>query len=420
MAKGRPPTLRARVRHAIGLIVVVALLLFGVPLAVGVDRLIGSTALAGLQRDATRAVAKVPDNVIETGTGLVAPEGTGSTRIGVYDKSGTLVAGIGPRHSALAAQVADGREHDGREAGALSVVVPVQSDTAVAGSVRAALPLSTLWARVYRAWALLALLAATVVVIAAALARGAARRISEPFEQITTAAQELGAGRYELGLPHWGIAEADAAGDALRDSAAAIDDLVRHERDFVRHASHQLRTPLSGVLLYLDQSPADVPAALASARHLETTIADLLALRAVSGSGRCSAQQVAAESVQRWDSAERAVTLRTDGEVGDVSVSTEALRQVLDVLLDNAFRHGAGDITVTVEPHGDTVIVEVADLGRGFPEGKPPGTGLRLATSIVERAGGSLVVRRWAPHPRVAVLLPRAPDPAPAQPTSNR
>ncbi|MDX6229790.1 MAG: hypothetical protein QOI76_3180 [Frankiales bacterium] len=420
MAKGRPLTLRARVRHAIGLIVVVALLLFGVPLAVGVDRLIGSTALAGLQRDATRAVAKVPDNVIETGTGLVAPQGTGSTRIGVYDKSGTLVAGIGPRHSALAAQVADGREHDGREAGALSVVVPVQSDTAVAGSVRAALPLSTLWARVYRAWALLALLAATVVVIAAALARGAARRISEPFEQITTAAQELGAGRYELGLPHWGIAEADAAGDALRDSAAAIDDLVRHERDFVRHASHQLRTPLSGVLLHLDQSPADVPAALASARHLETTIADLLALRAVSGSGRCSAQQVAAESVQRWDSAERAVTLRTDSEVGDVSVSTEALRQVLDVLLDNAFRHGAGDVTVTVEPHGDTVIVEVADLGRGFPEGKPPGTGLRLATSIVERAGGSLVIRRWAPHPRVAVLLPRAPDPAPAQPTSNR
>jgi signal transduction histidine kinase len=272
--------------------------------------------------------------------------------------------------------------------------------------------------RVYRAWLLLTLLAAIVIVIAVVLARRAARRISAPFEEITAAARDLGAGRYQLGLSPWGIPEADAAGEALRESAAAIDDLVRHERDFVRHASHQLRTPLSGVLLALDQTPADVPAALAAARHLETTITDLVALRGVSGTGRCSAQEVAAESVARWRTDSREVSLRADHDADEVSVSTEALRQVLDVLLDNAFRHGSDPVTVTVEPHGDAVIVEVGDFGSGFVDGAQQGTGLRLATGIVERAGGSLLVRRRAPCPRVAVLLPQAADPG--QSTSNR
>ena len=360
----------------------------------------------------------MPDNVIETGTGVVAPKGTGSTVIGIYDAHGTRVAGTGPARSALAARVSDGREHDGHDAGALTVVVPVLSDTTVAGSVRAAVPLTNLHARVYRAWLLLLLLAAAVVGIAAALARTAARRISAPFEQITAAAHELRAGRYDLGLPDWGIAEADAAGAALRESARAIDDLVRHERDFVRHASHQLRTPLSGVLLNLDRDPADVSAALACARHLDTTIADLLALRNVSDTGRCRAQDVAAESVGRWTESGHEVVLRADLAVQDVSVSTEALRQVLDVLLDNAFRHGTGTVAVTVEPYGDAVVVEVSDHGNGFSDTAKEGTGLRLAASIVERSGGSLLIRRRTPHPRVAVLLPVARDAV--QSTSNR
>src|SRR3954465_10542344 len=121
-----PPArgMRTQVRDAIALVVVLALLLFGVPLAIVLDRLITSEALAGLQRDATRAVAAVPDNVLEAGAPVPVPPGTRTSIIAVYDLQGERVAGTGPARSALAAEAADGHEHDGQDHGDLSVVIP--------------------------------------------------------------------------------------------------------------------------------------------------------------------------------------------------------------------------------------------------------------------------------------------------------
>lgn len=409
LANRSPRGLRAQVRNAIALVTVLALLLFGIPLAIVLDRLIQSQALTGLQRDATRAVATVPDNAVEAGSTVRAPRGSGRTRIGVYDVRGRRVAGVGVGASPLAVRAADGREHDGRDGGDLAVVVPVLSDTTVAGSVRAAVPLSAVDSRVRQAWGLLALLALGIVLVALLLARRSARRISNPFEQLTVATRQLGDGQYEVDLPRWGIAEADAAAEALRDSAHQVDKLLRHEREFVRDASHQLRTPLAAALLHLEQTPPDVEAALERTQHLETTIADLLALRSSPASGSCDPARVAADSVARWNRPERTVTLRID-PTGHVCISEPALRQGLDVLLDNAMRHGHGPVTVTVEPLGSSAVIEVEDQGAGFADNSRPGTGLLLVTRVLERAGGSLLVRRRSPHPRIAMLVPLRPD----------
>ncbi|MDT4990151.1 MAG: hypothetical protein QOH97_43 [Actinoplanes sp.] len=402
--------MRTQVRNAIAGVAALALLLFGIPLAIAADRLITSQALTGLQRDATRGVAAVPDNTLEAGSPVRAPRGTGDIRIGVYDAQGTRVAGVGPTRSALAGRAADGHEHDGHDNGDLSVVVPVLSDTTIAGSVRAAVPLASLRARSYQAWGMFAGLALIVIAVAVLLARRFAVRISRPFEQLTAAAQRLGDGRYDVQLPRWGISEADAAGDALRDSAREIDAIVRNERAFVRDASHQLRTPLAGIQLSLVQQPPDVATALARAGDLETTIADLLSLRGLTGSGSCNPNRIAAEAVRRWNSPARPVVLRSDNS-GNVALTGPALRQSLDVLLDNALRHGQGTVTVTLEPYGNAVLIEVADQGDGFAADARPHTGLRLATDIVERAGGSLLIRRRNPQARVALLLPASGPP---------
>lgn len=401
----RTRSLRARVRSAITLITVASLLLFGLPLALVLGRLIESQALAGLQRDATRAVAIVPDNTLQQSSAVKAPPSHGETLMGIYDTQGNLVAGNGPQHSGQAAGVADGREHDGHDAGDLSVVVPVLSDTTVAGSVRAALPLSLLRQRIYRAWLLLAGLALIVLAVAILLARRSAQRISVPFEQLTLAARQLEQGRYDVRLPRFGMSEADAAADALRDSAREVDALLRHEREFVRDASHQLRTPLAGAMLMLGGDPPDVAGALERIAQLEGTLADLLSLRGLMGPGNCDPHELAVEAVARWNTSARPVTLRAD-ETQQVGMTAAALRQSLDVLLDNATRHGSGAITVTVEPYGGHVVVEVADHGVGFTPQARSGTGLQLVTSIVERAGGSLLIRRRAPQARVALLLP--------------
>lgn len=406
-------------RAAIVLVAVLALLLFGVPLAIVMSRLIESQALTSLQRDATRTVAVVPDNTLEAGTVLTLPKATRDTRLGVYDATGRRVAGVGPTRSPLAARVADGKEHDGHDLGALAVAVPVLSDTTVVGSVRAALPTGVLHRRTYEAWTLLLSLGILVIGLALLLARRAARRISDPFEHLTDAAKALGSGRYELSLAPSGVPEADAAAAALQASARQIDALLRHEREFVRDASHQLRTPLAAAQLFLEQDPPDVPAALERARHLETTIADLIALRRLPH-GSCDPTSVAREAVARWHTAAQPVTLRADAGL-PVAMPAAALRQSLDVLLDNALRHGGAPVTVTVEPSGDAIVLEVADQGDGFDAESHHGTGLQLVTGIVERAGGALLIRRRAPHARVALLIPAATEAAePDQSSSNR
>lgn len=397
--------LRGQISSAIAVVAVLSVLAFGVPLAILAGRLIESRALTALQRDATRAVALVPDNVIEAGTPVKVPQVAGAGGFGVYDSQGRLVGGEGPTHSGLALAAAGGLERDGHEAGALTVVVPVLSDTRVAGSVRAATPLSALYAQVAAAWGLLAALAAIVAALATVQARRSARRISAPFEQMTVAARGLGEGRYDVRLPHWGIAEADAAAQALSGSAAVIHELLRHERDFVRHASHQLRTPLSALLVHLGQSPADVDAATLDAHHLQRTIDDLVALRALTRDDACDPVAVARAAAQQWSTAERPVVLRAQ-PLDDVALPVAALRQSLDVLLDNAVRHGEGEIVVTVEPLGDNVVVEVADHGEGFAANARHGTGLELVSGVMERAGGSLLVRHRGPRPRVALILP--------------
>jgi signal transduction histidine kinase len=400
-------SLRGQVRRAVVLAAVVAVLLLGVPLAVVFGNLIDSRAVAGLQRDAVRGAASVPDNKLEAGVAVRLPAVTEGNKLGLYDVQGRLVSGSGPARSALAARAADGHEHNGDEAGDLAVVVPILSDTAVAGSARAAVPSSTLDGRVGQAWALLAGLAAAAIAVALLLARRSARTISLPFEQLTLAARALGEGRLEDLHALTGVAEADAPRQALEESGRQVEELLRHEREFVRDASHQLRTPLANLLLALERPEPDLAVALDQARHVATTVDDLVALRGLGATGSCDPVVTAREAVSRWSALGLDVSLRAD-DVGEVGLPSAALRQALDVLLDNAVRHGSEPVTVTVEPYGESTFVEVADAGPGFPLGLQYGTGLDLVTRVVERAGGTLVVRHAGPHPRVALLLPQS------------
>src|SRR5207244_4070527 len=72
----------------------------------------------------------------------------------------------------------------------------------------------------------------------------------------------------------------------------------------------------------------------------------------------------------RWHGRLAAVDrpLRTsiDGELGPAHGSAAAIGQILDVLLDNALRHGAGVVTISARVvAGSGAVVSVGDEGPG-------------------------------------------------------
>ncbi len=411
------------------------MLLFALPLAAAISRLDRAQELAELERDATRIAALIPDNAVSTASPVQVPgAASGDALTAIYTPAGERVGGSGPNHSKIARAGRDGRIHQGTERGQLTVAVPVPSDRTIVAVVRAAVPVTVVTARSRRSWAAMALLGLVVLAIAAVLARRQARRIAVPLERLTVAARALGDGNFTIAPERSGIREADAAGAALRDTGTRLGHLLERERAFSADASHQLRTPLTGLLLglesALDRPETDLRSALETAlertRRLQTTVDDLLALRrdTASGPGSLDLEVELAAAADRWQSVfssrQRHLAVNTPLGLPPVTASAAALRQILEVLLDNALQHGAGTVTLAALDLGDAVAVEVADEGAGLQGGAEAafhrrsanahghGIGLALARSLAEADGGRLVVRRSGPRPIFGLLLPPA------------
>ncbi len=430
---GRP--LRRRIAAGILAVTSLTVLLFALPLAVAIHRLYQGEQLARLQRDATRVVALVPDNPISSASRVQLPDSAGTdVLIGIYTPGGTRAGGGGPADSAIAASSQDGRVHQGTEHGQLTVAVPVPSDRRVVAVVRAAVPVSVVRGRSERGWVAMSALGLLVLAVAALLARRQAGRISAPLERLTVAARALGDGDFIIAPERSGIHEADAASAALRDTAARLGELLDRERAFSADASHQLRTPLTGLLLGLESAlaehDADLRAAASNAidrgRQLQETIDHLLSLRRDTRT-RFGSVDVAAElsaASDRWQrmfsTQQRRIAVTVPAVLPPARTSPAALRQILDVLVDNALQHGAGAVTLAAADLGDAVALEVIDDGEGLhgdaeaaftrrsPAAGGHGIGLALARSLAEAEGGRLLIRHPGPKPVFALILPAA------------
>jgi signal transduction histidine kinase len=223
-------------------------------------------------------------------------------------------------------------------------------------------------------------------------------------------------------------------GETLNGLLARLRGSIERERRFVADASHELRTPLAVLKTELEAALRDpephaaISSAIEEVDRLSQLAEDLLVL-ARSEEGELPVRRetlpvhpllegVRDRYADRATRAGRAIRV----EDGDATINADPLRlrQALGNLVDNALRHGAGDVVLRAEPDDGGIALEVSDGGPGFaPDiaGRAferfargdvartrggTGLGLAIVRAIAEAHGGHATlegstVRVWMP-----------------------
>jgi signal transduction histidine kinase len=440
-----------RVRNrVVGLAVLISILaisMFGLPLAAVAAKYAADYETAELERTADTAAIAVAADLVR-GDSLSVPSATREdTEVAVYEHhQGRRVAGEGPAEADRQVREAlDGVVQAGKSGDSLVVAIPVTHDGDVIGAVRAASPYIAVYMGVGAAWALMLGLAVLAIATVWVVARQQAGRLATPLERLAESARRLGEGQFGIQVHPVRVPEIDALGAALDGAAQQLDQMLARERAFSADASHQLRTPLTGLRLRLeaalDREEQDlrsaVEAAISAADRLEDTIRELLTLARDTRDGATIPLDLAGiiDEIRvgwraRLAAEGRRLRIEDDEWAPPAMVSTAAVRQVLAVLLENAAAHGKGAVTVTIRGLPDALAIDVSDEGgpiklteselfaRRSVWASGHGIGLALARRLAEAEGGRL--RLTSPNPSTfTVLLPTTDAANGAEPNAN-
>jgi two-component system sensor histidine kinase GlrK len=292
-------------------------------------------------------------------------------------------------------------------------------------------------------------LVATALALAAALAL--TRLIARPIAELDSAIRQLGSADFARPIQVSGPADLQSLGESLDWLRLRLTELEAQKNRFLRHLSHDLKTPLAalreGTELLNDQvaGPLAPPQrqVVAILRDnsvkLQRLIEDLLdyqrALHAASGLqiGAVAMDALLRQSVRSHQLAAQGKALKMALEAEALTIWGDAakLRSVVDNLLGNAikFTPAGGEVRVTAHEHGGLAIIDVVDSGAGVPPeereaifeaffrgragafGRAEGTGLGLAIAreFTEAHGGRIEVVSGARGGHFRVTLPVRP-----------
>jgi signal transduction histidine kinase len=391
----------------------------------------------GLRRLTTTAAESVRGRVIivdAAGRVIADSAGGGST--------GTSYASRPEIAAALTGEDSQQTRHsDTLDADILATAVPVLSGGKPIGAVRVTQSVGAVDDAVRRSVLGIALLA--LVVMALGIGAGAliAQRIASPIRRLADAADEVAAGDLEARAAIEGSSEQRSLARSFNEMTGRVRHMLTSQQEFVADASHQLRTPLTGLRLQLEElagSPladvqrASVEAATHEVDRLALIVDELLVLSragAAGGLGEPVALSVAADrAAARWRKAAAASHLElvrrpTDRPSTATCVPAE-LDRVLDAVIENAIAYspaggeiviqdGPGSIEVLdsgpgFEPGEEDVVLERFYRGRAGRQGaEGTGLGLSIASELAAQwAGWVVVANRSGGGAGVAIRFP--------------
>ena len=268
----------------------------------------------------------------------------------------------------------------------------------------------------------------------ASLALALSRRVLRPVEAAQRAARAMSAGDLQVRLPVEGRDEFADLSSSFNDMAASLPRTIaqleaarQRERDFIADASHELRTPVTG-LVNAARLLAERVRRSASADSDEVRLAALVEAdvdrlkRLVDDLLELSHLESASTPVRREPIDLGAVlsaliglhhpAARLECQVpGPIVTDRHSVERIVGNLLDNARRHAPGAATVLgASLDGRDCVIEVTDEGPGvaaedldriferFSTGdrsRSSGTGLgmSIAARHAARLGGSITAR---------------------------
>ena len=160
----------------------------------------------------------------------------------------------------------------------------------------------------------------------------------------------------------------------------------RNRREFTANVSHELKTPLQGIIGSAELlengmvQPEDVPRFVghirAEAQRLVALVNDIIRLSRLDEGDTMPAEPVELLALCRETAAglesaavQRQVSVSVTGQEVTVSGVRRLLSEVMTNLCDNAIKYNVpgGSVTVTVGSEGDNAVVTVADTGIGIP-----------------------------------------------------
>ena len=142
----------------------------------------------------------------------------------------------------------------------MATAVPILSEdgSQIVGAVRITQDVQDVTDSVRRTTVGLLAIGAAGLVAGLLLAFGLAGSLSRPLTRLAAAARRLGSGDLSARAEDVGGArEIEALGRSFDQMADRLERTVRAQREFVANASHQLRTPLTGMKLRLESAIAE-------------------------------------------------------------------------------------------------------------------------------------------------------------------
>ena len=322
--------------------------------------------------------------------------------------------------------------------------IPIIVEGRTAGAVRISQAVDAVDRAVWRSVAGLVLIGLLVIGLGLLAGSVVAGQIARPMRRLDSAARRVADGDLATRAHVEGSAEQRSLAATFNDMTARLERLVRSQRDFVADASHQLRTPVTGLRLRVEAARADtrdpevaeeLDAALDELDRLTHIIEELLQLSQAgersAGGERLALGELGGRAAERWEAlaGEKEQRLVADGRGsgGAAWLSRADADRILDALVENAIKYSPPGSAIEVAALAGGV--EVRDRGPGVAAGEEeqvferfhrgdagrgggaPGTGLGLtiARELARTWGGDVTLHRRDGGGTVAVLtLPPA------------